>query len=307
MSYWNAIVQALGTLATIISVLWAIHVYRKANENRSFLEIKDNIIKIPEICQEINSLLTEPFFAAIGNSIAKELKELYSSSQTLDDFSEFLLDDKSSHNYKALAIYSGLKQCSEVTQIKDLIKELQNAERIVTVRCPYLGGSFSKLSFYITRAAQRTISSRVLNNSMTSEFEDNTANEAFRDAIKSAAETGSVELYFKEIAIFITTVSKASLKTEHLGQRTIDLSYKMLKTVGNVFGLLSEFEIKRISKKDYRLSKQSFAVNNKHAVEDAMEIFKKYKNYYSENQWDKLIECKGRIIELMEATSDSDS
>lgn len=307
MNNWNIIVQALGTLATVISVLWAIHVYRKANENKSFLEIKDNIIKIPEICHAINSLLTEPFFAAIGNSIAKELKELYSSEKTLDDFSEFLLDDKSSHNYKALAIYSGLKQCSEVSQITDLIKDLQNAERLITVRCPYLGKSFSKLSFYITRAAQRTISSRVLNNSLTAKFEDDTTNEAFRDAIKSAAETGSAELYFKEIAVFITTVSKTSLKTEQLGRRTIDLSYTMLKTAGNVFGLLSEFEIKKISRKDNKLSKKSFTANNKHAVEDAMEIFKQYKKYYNEEQWDKLIECKGRIIELMESDSDSDS
>ena len=307
MIYWNTIIQTLGALATAISVFWAIHVYRKANENKSFWEIKDSIIKIPEICQEINSLLTEPFFAAIGNSIAKELKELYSSEQTLEDFSEFLLDDESSHNYKALAIYSGLKQCSEVSQIKDLIKDLQNAERIVTVRCPYLGKSFSKLSFYIARAAQRTISSRILNRSMTAEFEENTTNNAFRSAIRSASETGSVELYFKELAIFITTVSKTSLKTEHLGQRTIDLSYTMLKIAGNVFGLLGEFELKKISKKDFRLSKKSFNINNKHAVEDAMDIFKKYKKYYSEDQWDKLIECKGRIIELMESDSDTDN
>ncbi|MBR3237855.1 MAG: hypothetical protein IKF99_05400 [Oscillospiraceae bacterium] len=307
MEYWNIIVQALGTIATVISVFWAIHVYRKANENKSYLEIKDNIIKIPEICHEINSLLTEPFFAAIGNSISKELKELYSSEQTLEDFSEFLLDDESSHNYKALAIYSGLKQCTEVSEINDLIKDIQDAERIVTVRCPYLGKSFSKLSFYITRAAQRTISSRILNRSMTAKFEDESTNEAFKSAIKSASESGSVELYFKEIAIFITAVAKTSLKNEHLGQRTIDLSYTMLKIAGNVFGLLSEFELKKISKKDFKLRKKNYSTGNKHAVEDAMDILKKYKKYYSEDQWDKLIECKGRIIELMESDDDTDN
>ncbi len=306
MINWGLIVQSIGTVAAISSVLWAIHVYRNANENKSYLEIKDNIIKIPELCQEINFLLTEPFFAAIGNSIAKELRELYSSEQTLDAFSDFLLNDEASHNYKALAIYSGLKQCSEVSQIKSIIKDIRSAERTVTVRCPYLGKSFSLLSFYITRAAQRTISTRVLNTSMAAELEDNTSNEPFKDAIKSASETGSVELYFKEIAIFLTRVSKASLRTEQLGQRTIDLSYTIVKITGNVFGILSEFDLKKLSQKDNKMRKKNFTVDNKHAVEDAMEIFKKYKSYYNEDQWDKLIECKGRIIELMESDNEDD-
>lgn len=301
MEYWSILIQALTAIAAVASVLWAIHVYRKANEDRAFLEIKNNIIRIPEICHDINFLLTEPFFAAIGNSVAEELKSLYSPEQSLEDFSEFLLDDEVSHNYKGLAIYSGLKQCAEVTQIRGLIKELQDAERIITVRYPFLGKAFSKLSFYITEAAKRTISSSVLNRSMMTSFEDGTKNEPFNEAVKAASETGTPELYFKELAIFITEVSKASLRTEHLGQRTIDLSHNMLKISGDVFGLLSESELKKTSRFDLKLQKKGFRVDNRHAVEDAMEILKKYKKQYKEDQWDKLIECKGRIIELMES------
>ena len=301
IEYLDIAMQALTAIATVASVLWAIHVYRKANEDRIFLQIKNSIIQVPQICHDINFLLTEPFFAAIGNSVAEELKSLYSADQSLEDFSEFLLNDEASHNYKGLAIYSGLKQCVEVTQIKGLIKDLQDAERVITAKLPFLGKAFSKLSFYITEAAKRTISSSVLNRSMMTTFEDGTKNEPFNQAVKAAAETGTPELYFKELAVFITEVSQSSLRTEHLGQRTIDLSHHMLKISGDIFGLLTESELKKASKYDLKLQRKGFCVNNRHAVEDAMEILKKYKKRYGEEQWDKLIEYKGRIIELMES------
>jgi len=307
MEYLDIIVEILGTAATVISVFWAIHVYNKAYEDKITLQVKENIMSLPETCDEINSLLTEPFFAAIGNSIAEELKTLYSPEQQLEEFSEFLLNDEESHNYKALAIYSGLKQCSEVAQIKELIKNIHTSERVITVKCPYLGKAMSKLCFYITHAANKTISTRLLNRSMMARFDDGSENELFTKAVKAALQTGTAELYFKELAIYITEISRDSLKIEHHGQRTIDLSYTMLKHAGNVFGLISETELKRIGKNDMKLQKKNYAVGNKHAVEDAMDILKKYKKYFDEEKWDKLIECKGRIIELMESDkSDND-
>lgn len=294
------IVDVLGTIATVISVIWAIHIYKKAYENKVILEVKENIMQLPETCEEINFLLTEPFFAAIGNSIAEELRALYSSEQQLEDFSNFLLDDEESHNYKALAIYSGLKRCNEVAQIKELIKSIHTSERIITVKCPYLGKALSKLSFYITYAANKTISTRLLNRSLMAKQDDGAENEFFTKTVKKALQSGTVELYFKELAIYITETSRDSLKRERHGQRTIDLSYIMLKNAGNAFGLLNESQLKRISKSDMKLQKKNFDVDNKHAVEDAMEILKKYKEYFNEEKWDKLIECKGRIIELME-------
>lgn len=299
MEYISLIIEVFGTLATISSVLWAIHVYRRANENKNYIDLKESMLQIPDTCYELNSLLTEPFFAAIGNSIADELKELHSPEQSLEEFSNFLLNDDLSHNYKALAIYSGLKKCSEVSQIQLLIKKIQNDNRIISLRCPCIGNAYSKLTFYIIEAAQKTISSRALNLSLSSEDED-TENQAFHTAIKNAAETGSKELYFKELAIFITNVSRTALKTEHHGQRTIDLSYKMIKTTSSVLGSYDEFDIRKMCKFDQKKLKHGELPDEKHAVEDAMQIIRNHRNKFNEEQWEKMIECKGRIVELME-------
>ena len=299
--FWLIATQALGAIGTIASVLCAIYSYRKAQNNAALLEVKRCVWKIPTICNDINLLLSEPFFAALGNSIADELKKLLEDGQSLEDYSQFLLNDDKSHNYKAQAIYSGLKRCDEVAQIKDLIRSVQDAERTVTLHFPGIGTAIRKLFFYIDRAANRTISSRVFNNSLAAELEDGVENTPFIHAVSDAAATGSSELYFKELAIYITSVAKASLKQNALGQRTIDLSLKMLSLSCNTFGGLELGRLNRISHRDARLIKKIEGNSETHAVEDAMFIFKTYKKFYQEADWEKMIECKGRIIENMES------
>lgn len=299
--FWLIVTQALGAIGTIASVLFAIYSYRKAQNNAALLEVKRCVWKIPTICNDINMLLSEPFFAALGNSIADELKKLLEDGQSLEDYSQFLLNDDKSHNYKAQAIYSGLKRCDEVAQIKDLIRSVQDAERTVTLHFPGIGTAIRKLFFYIDRAANRTISSRVFNKSLAAELEDGVENTPFIHAVSDAAATGSSELYFKELAIYITSVAKASLKQNALGQRTIDLSLKMLSLSCNTFGELELGRLNRISHRDARLIKKIEGNSETHAVEDAMLIFKTYKKFYQESDWEKMIECKGRIIENMES------
>lgn len=298
---WIVLTQFIGALGAVGSVFWAIHVYHEENDSRNLLEIKNNILKIPAICNDINILLSEPFFAALGNSIADELKKLYEEGQSLEDFSKFLLNDEKSHNYKAQAIYSGLKRCDEVSQIKEMLKDVQDAERSITLRFPGLGLAIKKLVFYIDRAATRTVSSRILNRSISANLDDGLENEVFKNAVADAAATGFKELYFKELAIFITSVAKSSLRHGNLGQRTIDLSLTMLQITCSVFGELELKKLKRFIRKDVSLLKKVEANKQKHAVEDAMIILKQCKHYYREEQWDKMIECKGRIIENMES------
>lgn len=302
MGKWQmiySIIDALGAIATVLSVIWAIKVYKYANEEKGYLETRDKIMKIPQLCRELNLLLTEPFFAAIGNSIANELKELFTENQTMEEYSEFLISEKSK-NYKALAIYSGLKKCSEVNQINEIIKQLEDSNRNILMRFPLIGKSIQKLIFYITTPAEKAISSRSLNKSLFYTMEDGEMNDFLKEVLKDAAATGSKELYFKELAIYLTNVSRAHMSNQHLGQRTIDLSYNMLSIVCKALSSLDDTAIKNTAKKDKKAMKKFKGFNSEHAVEDAMLVYKLYQKIFLENEWEKLIEYKGRIIELME-------
>ena len=92
----SLIIEAIGAIGTIASVLWAIKVYTNENKNANLMKVKNAILELPSICNDINILLSEPFFAALGNSVAEELKKLMDDGQTLEDFSGFLLDDNKS-------------------------------------------------------------------------------------------------------------------------------------------------------------------------------------------------------------------
>lgn len=304
VNFWIIITQSFAAIGTIASVLFAIYSYRKAQSNSALLEVKKSIWKIPALCKDIDSLLNEPFFAALGNSIADELKNLKEDNQSLEDYSSFLLDDKRSHNYKAQAIYSGLKRCDEVIQIKELIKSVEDAERTIELHFPGLGTAIKKLFFYIDRSAYRTISSRVLNESLSARLEDGDENTVFKQVVFDASSTASAELYFKEIAIYITSVARVSLKQNALGQRTIDLSSKMLSISCKTLGGLQLGQLRKIRKKDISATKKHITTSEKHAVEDAMNVFKMYKKHYIDSDWEKMIECKGRIIENMESNDD---
>ncbi|MDY4769491.1 MAG: hypothetical protein SO267_01975 [Lachnospiraceae bacterium] len=300
----SLIIEAIGAIGTIASVLWAIKVYTNENKNANLMKVKNAILELPSICNDINILLSEPFFAALGNSVAEELKKLMDDGQTLEDFSGFLLDDNKSHNYKAQAIYSGLKKCDEVSEINHMIKKVDDLKRQISIYYPGLGKAISKLLFYINRAASKTISSRVLNRSISALLDDEEENLAFKKAVEDAASTGSKELYFKELAIYITSVASAALKQGILGQRTIDLSLIMIDNTCDAFGDLDIPKLKKYKKRDIKVIKKIGDKSEKHAVEDAMAILKECKKYYKEDAWDKMIECKGRIIENMEGSKD---
>ena len=75
----------------------------------------------------------------------------------------------------------------------------------------------------------------------------------------------------------------------------------MIENTCSAFGEIEINKLKKFCKKDSHLMKKKNEDMQKHAVEDAMIILK---NYNKEEQWDKMIECKGRIIENMESNDD---
>ena len=85
------IIETVGAVATVFSVIWAIHVYKVANEDKELLEIKKAIMALPEKCKRLDSLLSEPLFSAIGNSIAEELKALNIMAQLSRQKSEIFI------------------------------------------------------------------------------------------------------------------------------------------------------------------------------------------------------------------------
>ena len=88
------------------------------------------------------------------------------------------------------------------------------------------------------------------------------------------------------------------MQTAH-GQRTIDLSISMISLTCSILGKLETGHLHRIKHTEKRLSKIFANLGDEHPIENAMVVLKKYKKFYKEKHWEKMIEWKARIIENM--------
>lgn len=159
--------------------------------------------------------------------------------------------------------------------------------------------ALDSLFFYIRKGAKRTISPAIFNRSVLPTLDDDRENSVFIKAITLAKATNSIELYFRELSNYFSQVSEGSLRQTAHGQRTVDLSINMISLTCSIMGELEIRRLHRIKRIEKRLLKKNADIDEEHAVEDAMVVLKKYKKYYKEDHWEKMIECKARIIENM--------
>lgn len=291
---------ALGTIVAICSLIWAINVYKISNEDKEMASLKKEILTYPGYCKKINRILAEPFFSAVGNSISEELEKMMPENQTIEDFSSEFMLNPDADNFKALAIYTGMKKCSEVNEISSLIEQLDSCHRNIVAQLPVLGRAFSDLSFYTSLPAESAITAKILNVNLKFIVDDE-ENEGLKKMIATAQESSSRELYFKSIALHLTAAISANLKKNSYGQDSISLSSKMLNVLSNKFESISNKQLKKICKLDQSraFSISKIVDDNEYSVQIAMELLKVHKNLYTEEEWDTLIECKGGIIQLM--------
>lgn len=303
-------IQAFGAIAAIASVAWAINVYIRTGRDHDYQKIRDAVIALPHHCEQLNKQLSESLFAAIGTSISNELRPMY-DGYTIESFSKWLLSEESS-NFKAQAIYMGLQKCDGVKEIQILIDRIEDSQRAISSTFPQLGRAVRALLFYVTKPANFCISTRNLNGNL--KFSNDEENAGIKEAVKQAQATGSEELYFRQLSFYITAICEKPLHDKDLGQQTLDLACEMIDVVSKVLCLLSNSKMRKIAEKDMHHADKMQAKElsmpesaKKHSVQIAMNVLTHFKEYFSNDEWEKLVEHKAQIVQLMEYDRDDSS
>ena len=302
---WNLLfdcISAFGALATVGSLAWAVHIFRVAHEREEIIGVRNAILTYPVYCKKIERLLSEPVFSAIGNGIAEELEKYMPEGQSLETYTNDFMLNSSGDNYKALAIYMGMKKCDEINEIDEVITNIEECHRNMVSKFPVMGKSFSMLSYYVTLPAEKAITAKILNNNLKFEV-DGKENEGLKRMLEEALEAGSKELYFKRIALHLEGAVSANLTKSAIGQDSISLSRKMIEIISKKFEIINDRKLESLSaldRKNINLAESLEALDNKNRVEKAMELLKIHKNIFEEEEWERLIEYKGRIVQLLE-------
>lgn len=288
---------AIGSLATVGSLFWAVHVFKLSHDREEIATVKKAILSLPVLCDKLQRLLSEPVFSAIGNGIAEELEKYMVEGQSLEEFNKKFMLNAENDNYKALAIYMGMKKCNEIDEIDKVISSIEDCRRSMITQLPIVGRVISILSKFVTLPAERAITARILNNNLKYivNGEDNIG---LINMLEEAMDTGARELYFKRIALHLEGAISANLVHNSLGQDRLSIACKMISIVSKKFETLSEDEFKKVSKIDKKRIQSVERSKDGSTVIEAMELLKIHKSLFSEEEWDFLVEYKGRIVQL---------
>lgn len=81
----------------------------------------------------------------------------------------------------------------------------------------------------------------------------------------------------------------------------------MIDVLSKVLSVLSDSKMKKIAKRDMRQAdkmqsmEQAMPDNSKkHSVQIAMNILNQFREYFTDEEWEKMIEHKAQIVQLME-------
>ena len=130
---------AIGSLATVGSLFWAVHVFKLSRDREEIATVKKAILSLPVLCDKLQRLLSEPVFSAIGNGIAEELEKYMVEGQSLEEFNKKFMLNAENDNYKALAIYMGMKKCNEIDEIDKVISSIEDCRRSMITQLPIVG------------------------------------------------------------------------------------------------------------------------------------------------------------------------
>ena len=107
-------------------------------------------------------------------------------------------------------------------------------------------------------------------------------------------------MYLNEIGLYASSVPQFLLNQDRLGQKTFSLAEKIVDILENRFNRMTDVQLRKNSSVQKNKYEKMQEINKKHAIEDAVDALFLIKNIFSDKEWDDIIECKGKIIQLMD-------
>lgn len=286
------IVQIIGAIATAGSVFFAIFVFKRSEERRLFSKTRECLSQLKSTIEEVYSHLDQPNFSFISDLIVNELNELKPENWTLDEFTAFLVDEKS-HDLIAQKVHVGRLKCPFIKTVERQLREIEQSVVLLKEKLPIISETIDKLSFYIESPANNSLAPKTFDLALGKPESIN------RMLIPNLSGLQHESHYFTEIKNYCAAFPQMVMEQDRLGQKTFVLSERIIQILIKTYSLMTDAQLRAASLKQKSLESKTRSIKNEHAAEDAISFLKLLKSDFSENDWDTIIESKGNIVQLM--------
>lgn len=285
------IVTAIGSVGTAVSVLWAIFVYRKNNDEKSFSKTREVLSALMDKISGLDGLLSEPEFSVLGNFISEQIMRLKPKEMTFSEFTDYLRDTENDIHI-AQAVHVGRQNCDYVEKIENYVSGIRKIPALLIEKLPVVSLAIARVLFYITKPGESTMAPVVLFQIFGEE--SNRGN-----LMEKLQKCKNENIYRSELSLFISGLPSYLMIQKKLGQETFDKAEKFIHIVVNTFLRLDNKKIKKSSKLQLRIYSELFSIDKEHAIEDAIEMLKPIKSEFSDQDWATLNSLKGEVVTLM--------
>lgn len=291
------VIKAIGAIATAVSVIWAIYIFKRSETQKAFSKTRESLATLKSNISSLDDMLGEPEFTMVSYNITKSLKELKPNSWSLNDFTEFL-SKKESAIYVANAIHMGRNNCALIENIEKLLNSIESLPISIKSELPIVSLCINNLLFYIKKPGRNALSPAVFAAYLTNSENIEKVLKPNLDKIQFE------ELYFGHLTQYIEAGPISVMNRDKLGERTFKLTEKAISIIVDTFNKMTDRELKVAKNLQHKVFLKTREINNEHSIEDAISMLQLIRSSFSETDWDTIIDIKGRIVELMTDSED---
>lgn len=278
----DTLALVMSSLFTGASVLVAIWVYRRTEDQRTFSTFRLSLVDLRQDVHELDNLLAEPFFSEVGLAIADEVRQLFPIQPSKNELRSYVLAARN-HDYIAQAIHEGRLRSATLKRCDELVVKIERSPFLYREQLPVVSHILSSLSRYPIQTANGVVSPSVLDSVIGKpERFSELAEERFDTEEVSDAEA------FREIGLMLGGMPTAFMKTT--GQTVFDAAEALMIVVISKYNGMADKELRKHGRRQRRMRKRIEEIQEGTSVGFAMECFKLIRGVFDDKEWDRIVE-----------------
>ena len=291
----GTLIALMTSLFTGLSVLVAVWVYRRTEDQRTFAAFRLSLVDLRQNIRELDSLLAEPLFVEIGLAISEDLRQLFPTTPSKDEIKQYVTD-KQHHDFISTAIHTGRRQSSTLRRCEKLVTEIERNPFIYREQLPVVSHALSKLITYISRTALGVSSARIFNEIIGNP-------ERFSELTKAQFDTDKVSDVeaFRYIGLMLGMVPVGVMRAT--GQKLFDATEQLMVVIIESYTGMADKELRKHGRRQRRMLKKVEEIREDTPVKYAFEYLKLIRGVFAQNhRWDEIV----ATVTIVEQETSSD-